>query len=139
MLCGGEGEGTIEFWEQEAFQNLNGGGEEGYGSVSRPQIGRLSRLWDRDNGGAFPYCGDIGVVVGEVVEVGEVGESEGAEVLQVVDGEAIRPSGTRAATVSDGLTYGVGCERGDVMIEGMVGDEVSDDAAVVTVWGVGDY
>ena len=62
------------------------------------------------------------MVVGEVVEVGEVGKSEGAEVFKVMDGEAIRTSRTGAATESDGLTYGVGCERGDAMIEGMVGD-----------------
>ena len=79
------------------------------------------------------------MVVGEVIEVGEVGESDGAEVFQVVDGEAIRTSSTGAATESDGLTYGVGGERGDAMIEGMVGDQVSDDAAVVTVGRVGDY
>ena len=62
------------------------------------------------------------MVVGEVVEVGEVGKSEGAEVFQVVDCETIRTSGTGAATESDGLTYGVGGEREDAMIEGMVGD-----------------
>ena len=52
--------------------------------------------------------------------MGEVGESEGAEVLEVVDGEAIRTGSTGAATKSDGLTYGVGCERGDAVVEGMI-------------------
>ena len=120
MLSGGEGESAIEFWEQEAFKDFDAWGEEGYGSVSRSHVGRFAGFWDRDNGGAFPYCGNVSVVEGEVVKVGEVGESEGAEVFQVKDGEAIRTGSTGAATKSDGLTYGVGCERGDVVVEGMV-------------------
>ena len=98
MLSGGEGESAIEFWEQEAFKDFDAWGEEGYWSVSRSLVGRFTGFWDRDNGGALPDGGNVCIVVGEVVEVGEEGESEGAEVLKVVDGEAIRTSCARATT-----------------------------------------
>ena len=58
VLCWGEREG-VEFGEEESLEDLNRGTEEGDGTISRSRIGWLARFQDRDNGGMFPYRGDI--------------------------------------------------------------------------------
>ena len=59
------------------------------------------------------------MLVGEVEEEGEVLNAEGTKVFEVVDGETIRPRGTRVATAPNGLLDCLCGERCDVGVEGV--------------------
>ena len=59
----------------------------------------------------FPYGGYGGGIVGEVVEVCEVGYGNGSEMFEMMNGEAIRADGTRVTTVPDGTGDEMGGER----------------------------
>ena len=93
---------AIEFWKQEPFQNFDSGTEKGNGAIVGTKPSRFAGLWDGDNYCGFPDGRDVGVVVGEVVEVGKVVGGKGAYVFQVYDCETIRTSDTRVAAVPDG-------------------------------------
>ena len=101
VLCVGKGDG-VELRELESLQHLDGGTQEGDGTVAAGLGGRFSRFEDRDNYCMFPNSGDSTVIEGKVKKVGKVLQPKGSKVLEVEDGEAIRSSGTRFATIPDG-------------------------------------
>ena len=59
----------------------------------------------------FPNGGYGGGIIGEIVEVGEVGNGNGSEMFEMMNGEAIRADGTRVTTVPDGTGDEMGGER----------------------------
>ena len=42
-------EGGVEFWEEKALEDLNGGAEKGDGTESRSGADRFAELQDRDH------------------------------------------------------------------------------------------
>ena len=69
------------------------------------------------------------MLIGEVKEKGKVLDAEGTEVLEVVDGETIRPNSTRAAAESNGLLDCVCGEGCGVGVEGVGAVDVALDTA----------
>ena len=61
-----------ELRKKEPFKDLYGGTEEGDGAITGAKAWLFARLQNWDYGGVLPNGGDIGMVIGEVEEVGKV-------------------------------------------------------------------
>ena len=85
VLCVGKGNG-VELRKLESLQHLDGGTQEGNGTVAAGLGGRFARFEDRDNYCMFPDCRDVAVVKGKVKDVGQVLDAERTKVLEVEDG-----------------------------------------------------
>ena len=77
VLGVGEAEVSLEVGEHKSLEDLDGGGEEGDGSVGGPLIVGFAGFGDGYYCGLAPDGRDVGVGYGEIEEVGEVADGSG--------------------------------------------------------------
>ena len=81
MLSFSQGEVWADTSVHQFFKHFGGRTQDGDRSVGGALIFGFSRFEDREDDGVFPYCWEVGMLVGEVEEFGEVTDSPWAQVF----------------------------------------------------------